>query len=511
MFVLRPRQEKLRNDIRKAFENGKKRILAVAPCAFGKTPTSAKIIEDAKKRNSTVLFIVPREELLDQCSNKLDQLGVEHGVLLKGHPKTNPIARVQLSSWQTLTRKIKNPNFTYKPNLIIYDEAHRSVAPKSIEILLHFNTYTIGFTATPYRDDSTGLDSFYDEMIVSCNAVDLINEGLLIKPDYFKIESDIVISSESTVVLDDFSEKSLEDVEHDIVISADLVRNYQQICKDKQAVIFCRNVEHAKEVVEKFRKAKISAEFVECHTKNRKQLLESFENKKFKILACASLLAEGWDYPDLEVVILFRKMGSRALFRQASNRCMRIAPNKKGAIILDFFDNYSDHGYPWSTEVVSLNSGLDEKKTREKKQKEDEENENNTDPTTLVMCLECKQLASRKINAKKCQFCNAELPPEKLPKITVEVKNDLKKLDESTAKRVYTLPEKQEEYNNLCLKCMKKSLKPSWVAAQYKGKFGVWPRNIKKSPEFIKYELSYSNRQQNKAFISEQLKWELDV
>jgi superfamily II DNA or RNA helicase len=348
-------------------------------------------------------------------------------------------------------------------------------------------------------------------MVTSCNAIDLINEGLLIKPIYFHIETNIDISSESKVVMDDLTEQVLGETEHDIIIGADLIGNYKKRCDGKQAIVFCKNVNHAKEVAERFNKAGISAEFIECNTKNRKALLEAFEKKKFKILTCATLLAEGYDYPDLECVILFRKMGSRALYRQACNRCMRISPGKKNAYILDFFNNFSDHGVPWSTEEYSLSDTVkDESEKKDKIEKEDEDNKKNP-----ILCPKCFNVIDEIPENKKCPFCKEHIT-ETFKKIIIEIKNDLKQLDsqkekELETKKVYTQEEKQKEYNKLCLKCIEKCKKPKWADGMYKKKFEVWPRKMKKPEEFIKYEKEYAKKQEQTIFLTKQLEWKMGL
>ena len=71
------------------------------------------------------------------------------------------------------------------------------------------------------------------------------------------------------------------------------VRNYKKICPNSQGVIFCPNKEQAELIAENFRKGGFTANMIECNTKNRKQLLNDFANKKFQIITNASLLSEG--------------------------------------------------------------------------------------------------------------------------------------------------------------------------------------------------------------------------
>lgn len=507
MIKLRPRQVKFKNDIKKAFADGYKKILAVAPCGFGKNPTAASIMEDAEKKGGTVLFMVHRKELIDQASASLDKLGVNHGVIKRKHPKSNPLAKVQLASWQTLIRKIYSKDFKFKPTLIIYDEAHQSVAPRPKEILdFYSDAFLIGFTATPYRMDSTGLKEIYQIIVTSCDATDLIKEGLLVKPKYYRcnnIELAKNKNSNTTIVTDDLIEKTINELEHepDIIIGADVIRNFKKICgENKQAVVFCPKIENAERIAEKFNRAKIKAKVVDCHTSNREILLKSFARKEFQIIVNASLLSEGWDYPELDCVILMRNITSRALFRQACNRCMRIHPNKKEAYILDFFDNFSSHGMPYSKDKYSLENGVEEK-TKEEKEDED-------DAPITEFCVNCQNVYDVIPGIKVCPHCGIVLDDEIIKlskKIIVEAKKDLEEVDEKKAPP--TMDEKQERYNRLSATCMKMGHNPYWVNQQYKNIFGVYPRKMQKTEEFKRYSEEYSNDGEQKQQISKQLAW----
>lgn len=507
MIILRPRQKKFKEDIKKNFEKFK-RIIAVAPCGFGKTPTAVSIMEDALKKKSTVLFIVDRDELINQCSESLSRLGLTHGVYKRNHKKLNNLASIQVTSWQTLIKQIRAKNYSFIPKLIIYDEAHRSVAETPKSVLEYFkelyDPYFLGFTATPYRTDNTGLGDFYEAIVESCSAQTLIDENLLIKPKIFHCKSDEFEIDK--VILDDLSEVNFNDTDKDVIIGADVVRNYQKICNGKQALIFCPTVERAKTIAEKFKKANISAEFVECHTKNREKLIKDFKNKKFKILTNASLLAEGFDHPSLECVILFRKMDSRIMYRQACNRCMRISEEKTEAYILDFFDNVMEHSYPYSTEKYSL-SLSDEVENKNEDIDEDEQEDE-----IPVSCNHCGEIYDR--NLEYCPKCG-NLNDYKIKKIIVEAKKDLIELTEEEEKKIEakakeaTYEEKQQEYTKLAVICMEKCKKPRWVDGMYKRKFGVWPNRMKKSEEFKKYIEMYEN--QNSKVFSKQLEWKLGI
>ena len=504
MFELRPRQKKLKSDVRKACAAGAKRILIVAPPGFGKTPTAVSIMNDAVEKGKKILFLVHRKELIEQCSATLDKFLVPHSILINKHPKCNLSMPVQLSSWQTMKRFINSDHTitVFVPDIIIYDEAHRSVAEVALNVLTCFpNVFLFGFTGTPYRDDGKGLgqkdrrysgEPIYQALVSTCTTPELISEGLIVKPEYYQCREDTDIDAylkqiDQAEVSADFAQNSACSV-----IKGDVIRNFKKICPDSQAVVFCPNTEQAEIIAESFRKSGITANMVECNTKNRKQLLSDFSSKKFQIITNASLLSEGWDYPSLECVINLRNVQSRVFYRQASNRCMRIAKGKNKAYVLDFFnlpDKFLD--LPWSDEgEYSLDPDTEilPRKNREKRDGIE---------ITFVKCNECPNTIDLTCETH-CSACGA-LAPERMQKIVVEAVNDLDKVDEDEIeKKKATKDEKQVEFDKLVAICMNKGWKPGWVGNKYKEKFGCWPKSLKYSEAWLKYKEEFSQGKEEK-------------
>lgn len=472
MITLRPRQKKLFIDITEVLKKDPKlrKIIVQAPCGFGKTPLMVTMIEGSVKKNKKVLFLAPRKELIGQCSEMLSGFGVEHGIL-NNPKKFNIFAPVQLTCWQTL----KNQKTNFVPDVIFYDECHGSVSEKAIEVLNRYpEAYLFGFTATPYRDDGLGLSDLYDVLVTSCQTSDLINEGLLIKPEYYNCSEGEPVSQ--TAITSDSTEEQISIDDADVLIKADLIRNFTTICKNAKTVVFCPSMEKAEEVAERFRKAGFTANSVDAKTptKKREEILKDFENNKFQILCNAMLLKEGWDCPSLECVIILRNLMSRVFFRQGCNRCMRIDknnPNKK-AYILDFFNCLEKFGLPWEDEEYSLEEGV---KRKEEKILEDKNNDSNK-----WFCQNCAQITSSEEGI--CTFCGT--PRTKTKKIIAEAVSDLVKVDE---KKTLTKMHKQKEYNRLCAICIDKGWNPATVAHRYKEITGKWPKDLQKTEKWKEY------------------------
>src|SRR5262245_29306112 len=95
--ALRPYQLNAIAEIEKAIEEGKCRLLYVAPTGAGKTVVGAETINRAVKRHHRVLVIAHRREIITQTRDKLIANGVNPGIILAGfEDELRPYASVQV-------------------------------------------------------------------------------------------------------------------------------------------------------------------------------------------------------------------------------------------------------------------------------------------------------------------------------------------------------------------------------------------------------------------------------
>src|SRR3990167_7663252 len=103
---LREYQSSAIQKLRHKVQQGKQRLVLVAPTGSGKTVIASAMIASALAKGSRILFLAHRKELIDQCSSKLDGVGVDHGIIMADHPRWRPHAPVQVASVQTLINRI---------------------------------------------------------------------------------------------------------------------------------------------------------------------------------------------------------------------------------------------------------------------------------------------------------------------------------------------------------------------------------------------------------------------
>ena len=141
--------------LQKEVEQGKKRFLFEMATGTGKTMTSAAIIKLFLRTGSAnrVLFLVDRIELENQALKSFSEYLKKdyHTVIYKQHPDDWRKAEIVVSTVQTLLSNNRYKRI-FRPtdfDLIISDEAHRSINGNSRAVFEYFLGYKLGLTATP--------------------------------------------------------------------------------------------------------------------------------------------------------------------------------------------------------------------------------------------------------------------------------------------------------------------------------------------------------------------------
>lgn len=362
MFELRQYQELLINGARSEFQDGKKRVLVVAPCGAGKTVIMAWMSQQAKLRGNNTMFAVHRQELIDQSSKTFQKLNVPHGIVAASYPM-NVNENIQIGSIQTVVRRT---NKLREPQLIILDEAHHAKASTWRNLLAYYpDAYVIGLTATPERMGGQGLGDIFDSMIIGPTVKELISWGNLSPYKYYAppVAADF---SDLKVKYGDYvqSEVALKMDKSEII--GDLIDQYKKLAPGARAVCYCASVAHSQHTADMFRLAGIPALHIDgtTHDLSRKAAIREFKAGTIKILCNVDLISEGFDVPAMEAVILARPTQSLTLYIQQSMRAMRFDEDNPGkvAVIIDHVGNVYRHGLPDEDREWSL-EGRKKKKT----------------------------------------------------------------------------------------------------------------------------------------------------
>lgn len=315
---LRDYQQDLYSKAQNAFRNGNKRVLVCVGCGAGKSYIFAKMAERAK---GPALVLTHRQELKEQTSRLFADNGIN--------------ARIEM----ILTEANRLGQYE-KPSLIITDEAHLSRSNSWMKVLDYYNTYTVGFTATPIRLDGKPLGDIYDELVTGVSVRWLIENHRLAPYEYYAptaVETDGL-----KVQMGDYVIKDLEQLMSDRAIYSDVLKSWEKLAKGQKTIAYCVSVKHAKETAEMFQEAGYPAVAIDGSTppKKRSQIMSDFRDGKIMVLCNVGIISEGVSIDDVTCCLLLRPTESHALYWQQGMRAMRYQPGKV-ATIIDCVGNYS--------------------------------------------------------------------------------------------------------------------------------------------------------------------------
>lgn len=370
-FKLRNYQIALINEIKKNIKY--KTICVQSACGSGKSIIQGYIAASATKKKNRVLFLVHRKELCDQIKHTFTLCGVDW-------------AYCKVGMVQTITRRLdKEP----EPSIIITDENHHCLASSYLKIYEYFdNAIKLGFTATPIRLGGKGLWYVYSKLILG-PSIDWLIDNKYLAP--FKLYSKKLIDTNRLHIRNgDYKNDEVKELIERDKIYGDVLKNYQEIIKDKKTIIYFPSIESSKNTAEVFRSSGYKAEHLDGKSPKaeRGDIVNAFKNNEIQILCNVDLFGEGFDVPDCECVTMLRPTKSLSLYIQQSMRSMRYKENKE-AIIMDHVGNCYEHGLPNFDFAWSLEDK--EKKPRKKNEEK------------IKQCPECYVVIAPRV--KKCPQC----------------------------------------------------------------------------------------------------------
>ena len=359
---LRPYQNDLVENVRTAWRDGFKAPCIVLGCGGGKSVIVAEIARRTTWKGRKVLFLVHRQELVQQIIRTFIRWGVDMNYC-------------SVMMVQTAARRIDKLE---KPVLIITDENHHSLAASYKKIYEKWSDILrVGVTATPIRLNGDGLGDVNDKLIIGPSTKWLIENKCLAPYDYFAPA--VADLTGLHIKMGEFVTGEIEKAMIQKKVFGDVVNYYKQLAAGKKAVCYCTSVKHSEATALAFRDAGIAASHIDgtTPTAERNKIISDFRSGKIMILCNVDLISEGFDVPDCECAILLRPTQSLTLFIQQSMRCMRYREGKR-AIILDHVGNYARFGMPDDDREWSL-----EKRERTVKKKADEND------VKVKQCPEC--------------------------------------------------------------------------------------------------------------------------
>jgi superfamily II DNA or RNA helicase len=426
MIQLHDFQISLEDRIREAFRSTR-RVLAVSPTGSGKTVVFADMtLKHLKVRpHGRVMILVHRAELVEQVVGALRRIGIDPGVIAGGHPMF--LARsVQVASVFTLVSRL---NQIPKPTLLIIDEAHHAVGRTTWGQIgaYYAGIHTLGVTATPTRQSGEGLSECFDEMVMGPTTRELIARGFLARPKVFAPPTADL--SKVRTNMREFVRGQLAKIMDVSSITGNAVDTYKRHASGKKFVLFAVSVDHAKHAAQQFTEAGIPCAHVDggMSREVRAQTMDDYRSDRLLGMASCDLISEGFDVPDIVCGISLRPTQSLGLWLQQVGRCLRTAPGKTHAVILDHAGNTLRHGMPDDEIEWSLHGAAVVKKEGAVRK-----------ARTCPVCF-----AASSASGLKCENCGAAFPVA--PRVVKERKGELEELTPERAAELKAMREKRRQ------------------------------------------------------------------
>ena len=374
---LRKYQIEALDKVAEEFDNqNKDKFLLEMATGTGKTLLcAALILRFLKSRNAQrVLFIVDRIELAKQTMEDFNVILRDYGPVIYKNARQNPLelrgSSVVVATLQSLmvNRRFREEFTPFYFDLIINDEAHRSIYGNSREAVQFFQGTRVGLTATPknylrnvdisalsqtnpkaleareLRDTYKFFGCESGEPTFRYDIIDAVNdpEGpFLCNPTIYDIKSDITTQALEdtgwTVTVNEQEETyKLKDLERKIFVPERnelLCRNLLANAKQEpngefgKSIVFCVNQNHATEVTKILNTLKPgSAVTITSRVKEASTIAKDFRDgkRKEKIAVSVDMLSTGYNCRDLLNVALFRPIFSPAEYIQIKGRGTRL-------------------------------------------------------------------------------------------------------------------------------------------------------------------------------------------
>ena len=363
------------------------------PTGSGKTRVAVQALIEAIRYDvfpGRILWVADRVELCEQAVEAWRQVWSSIGPssrrlrisrMWAGQPRPLPVSapHVVVATIQTvrarLARRSGEYAFLEKVDLVVFDEAHRSLATTYISAmeeigLSHrstgFDPWLLGLTATPYRGHDVndtqrlrnryGAHRFDAGAFQSSDSEEVIRE---LQKDQILARADHETIAGAAETLRDEEIKQMEQApwlprSAELRIAADAERTKRiieahenHIRPDWPTLVFAISVENAQTIAALLNRRGIRSRAVSGKTEPaaRRRIIEEFRSGKIKTLVNYAVFREGFDAPRTRAIIVARPVYSPNLYFQMIGRGLR-GPKNGGShrcLILNVQDNIENY------------------------------------------------------------------------------------------------------------------------------------------------------------------------
>lgn len=361
------------------FNDHHRRGLLVMATGTGKTRTAISLVDVLQRNNwvKNTLFLADRTSLVNQAARNFSKLLPNTSITILNDKTTeiDPNARITFSTYQTM---INNVNTDRKPysvgrfDLIIIDEAHRSVFGKYGDIFRYYDSLLVGLTATPREDvdkstyellnleggeptdyyeyETAIRDKFLVPYEGKIRGSKIVNEGIkyddLSDEEKEQLEKVWEYEQANKDPDDEWKPRNISEKEiYKYIYNTDTIDKMLQDLMENglkvqsgeligKTIIFAMNSKTAKLIVERFRYlypeyGEGFCEQIDYSINYSQDLIDKFSVRDSlpQIAVSVDMLDTGIDVIDVLNLVFFKRVRSRIKFMQMIGRGTRLSPD----------------------------------------------------------------------------------------------------------------------------------------------------------------------------------------
>ena len=366
MKTLRPYQQLALNTLKNRLRNTTNPLLVNASVGSGKSLLLSELLLTIERAGWRALCLTMNSTLIGQNAETYRIQGGNPGIYCAGLGEKNTTANVIFGSPHSVAQAIRNQDaiMSIPFNLIIVDECHGidHNSPESMYMRIlnwygyqsQLNNYkyrVVGLTGTPFRGKGisiVGPNEYFKEEVCSISTSWLIHNGYLTKPYFGRTHVDSIDFSNCYV--DSFGKFKHKDIEKALAkderLTGEIMRELISVIEAgrKGAFIFASTKNHCHECARSLPNGQWAIITGDTPHEERKRIINSAKDGVIKYLINVSCLVVGVDIPAFDVCAWLRPTESLVLYTQGIGRVLRLHPDKKTCVVLDYAGNLARHG-----------------------------------------------------------------------------------------------------------------------------------------------------------------------
>lgn len=240
---------------------------------------------------------------------------------------------------------------------IVVDEAHHAVALVLKRVIQYYTPdFLVGLTATDQRPDKKRLEEIFGNYTAELSLKEAMEKGIVARANVYRIETNIDLGhvrfNGKDYVNADLEKRVRVTSRNELIVN--VIRDFfnDGEAGQRQGIIFCINKAHTKEMARLMNEAGISAQDHSGDTKHPEKVMREFKEHKIRFLCACDMISEGWDYPELGILVMARPTLSKVLYLQQIGRGLRRTSVKKNVFVIDVVDEYGAMVKPCSMHAI---------------------------------------------------------------------------------------------------------------------------------------------------------------